>query len=149
MPIASLTTLAAGARQFVVHDALEMTWCWSGSYLSKLTPSTTVMSSLEAGALMMTFFAPASRCAFALVASVKKPVDSMTTSAPRSAHGSAPGSRSASTLTGVPSTTSPSSVASTVPGYGPRIESYFRSCASVLESVRSLTATHSMSEPAA
>ena len=149
MPIASLTTLAAGARQFVVHDALEMTWCWSGSYLSKLTPSTTVMSSLEAGALMMTFFAPASRCAFALVASVKKPVDSMTTSAPRSAQGSAPGSRSASTFTVVPSTTSPSSVASTVPGYGPRIESYFRSCASVLESVRSLTATHSMSEPAA
>ena len=49
MPIASLTTLAAGARQFVVHDALEMTWCWSGSYLSKLTPRTTVMSSLEAG----------------------------------------------------------------------------------------------------
>ena len=31
---------------------------------------------------MMTFFAPASRCAFALVASVKKPVDSTTMSTP-------------------------------------------------------------------
>ena len=27
MPTVSLTTLANGARQFVVHDALEMTWC--------------------------------------------------------------------------------------------------------------------------
>ena len=59
MPTASLTTLANGARQFVVHDALEMTWCLSLSYWSKLTPSTTVMSSPLAGAEMMTFFAPA------------------------------------------------------------------------------------------
>ena len=35
---------------------------------------------------MMTFLAPPSRCALALVASVKKPVDSTTTSAPTSPH---------------------------------------------------------------
>ena len=33
MPIASLTTLANGARQFVVHDALEMTSCCVGVVL--------------------------------------------------------------------------------------------------------------------
>ena len=80
MPTASLTTFAAGARQFVVHEAFEMTWCWSRSYLSKLTPSTTVMSSPLAGAEMMTFFAPASRCFAASSRLVKKPVDSITTS---------------------------------------------------------------------
>ena len=30
MPTRSLRTLATGARQFVVHDALEMTWWFSG-----------------------------------------------------------------------------------------------------------------------
>ena len=34
----SWTTLAAGARQFVVQLALLMIWCWSGSYLPSLTP---------------------------------------------------------------------------------------------------------------
>ena len=41
---------------------------------------------------------------------VKRPVDSITTSAPRSPHGSAAGSRSARTLISLPSTTSASSV---------------------------------------
>ena len=50
------------------------------------------MSSFLAGALMITFLAPASRCACAFVASVKMPVDSMTMSTPRSPHGSAAGS---------------------------------------------------------
>ena len=44
---------------------------------------------------MMTFLAPASMWAWALVASVKKPVDSTTTSAPRSPHFRLAGSRSA------------------------------------------------------
>jgi hypothetical protein len=48
---------------------------------------TTVKSSFLAGAEMMTFLAPPSMCALALVASVKKPVDSTTTSAPTSPHG--------------------------------------------------------------
>src|SRR4051812_3949605 len=145
MPIASWTTLAKGARQLVVHDALEMTWWLSLSYLSKLTPSTTVTSGSVAGAEMMTFLAPASRCLAASARLVKEPVDSMTTSTPRSAHGSAAGSRSARILMVLPSTTMPSSVVSTVPGYGPRIESYFNRWASVGTSVMSFAATHSMS----
>ena len=31
MPNSSLRTLAIGARQFVVHDALEMIVCFAGS----------------------------------------------------------------------------------------------------------------------
>ena len=38
--------------------ALEMMWCFAGSYFSWFTPMTTVMSSFFAGAEMMTFFAP-------------------------------------------------------------------------------------------
>ena len=66
MPRRSWTTLAAGARQFVVQLALLMMWCAAGSYLSSLTPRTIVMSSPLAGALMMTFLAPASMWARAL-----------------------------------------------------------------------------------
>ena len=62
MPNRSWITLATGARQLVVHDALEMMWCVDGSYVSSFTPSTTVMSGPLAGAVMMTFFAPAVRC---------------------------------------------------------------------------------------
>ena len=51
-----------------------------------------------AGAEMMTFFAPPSRCARASAALVKKPVDSMTTSTPRSPQGRLAGSRSAKIL---------------------------------------------------
>ena len=65
MPNSSLRTLASGPRQFVVHEALEMMF-WLPSYLSSFTPSTIVMSSSLAGAEMMTFLAPASRCPFAL-----------------------------------------------------------------------------------
>ena len=52
-------TCTTGARQFVVHDAFEITWCLAASYLSSLTPITMVMSSPFAGAEMITFFAPA------------------------------------------------------------------------------------------
>ena len=72
-----------------------MMWCAAASYDVWFTPITIVTSSLEAGAEMMTFLAPPSRCALALVASVKKPVDSTTTSTPRSFHGSSAGSFSA------------------------------------------------------
>src|SRR6478609_7147610 len=87
MPTRSWTTLAAGARQFVVHDALLMTWWTDGSYAASLTPRTIVMSSPLAGALMITFFAPASMWARAFSAFVNMPVDSITMSTPRSAHG--------------------------------------------------------------
>ena len=93
MPSRSWTTFAAGARQFVVQLALLMMSCAAGSYLSSFTPSTIVMSSPLAGALMITFFAPAFRWARALSASVKMPVDSRTMSTPRSPHGSVAGIR--------------------------------------------------------
>ena len=62
IPKLSSSTFAIGATQFVVHDALEMIECCSGSYASSLTPSTRVTSGSVAGAEMITFFAPASRC---------------------------------------------------------------------------------------
>ena len=41
-------------------EAFEITmWCLAGSYLSSLTPSTIVTSSFFAGAVMITFLAPA------------------------------------------------------------------------------------------
>src|SRR5436309_14566621 len=59
MPNLSSRTLAVVARQFVVQDALEMIRCLAGSYAFSLTPSTTVSSGSLAGAVMMTFLAPA------------------------------------------------------------------------------------------
>src|SRR3954470_12265215 len=145
MPTASLATFANGARQFVVHDAFEMASCLLLSYWSSFTPRTIVRSGSVAGAEMTTFFAPASRCFAASSRLVKKPVDSSTTSTPRSPHGSFAGSRSARTLISLPSTIRPSPRTSTSPGYGPRMESYLNRWASVALSVMSLTATHSMS----
>ena len=116
IPNVSWTTFAAGARQFVVQLALLITLWLAGSYLSSLTPRTIVMSSPFAGALMTTLRAPAARCALALSASVKMPVDSSTISTPRSPHGSVAGSFSLSTLISRPSMIRASSVWSTVPG---------------------------------
>src|SRR4051794_12543704 len=59
---ASFTTLVMGARQLVVQLAFEMMWCFAGSYLFSFTPSTMVMSSLVAGAEMMTFFTGPRMC---------------------------------------------------------------------------------------
>ena len=73
MPNVSCSTLAIGARQLVVHDAFEMMWCLPASYLSSLTPSTTVMSGFFAGAVMTTFFAPAAMCFAASSRLVKMP----------------------------------------------------------------------------
>src|SRR5450756_1007609 len=104
----SLTTLAAGARQLVVQEALEITSCLAGSYLSSFTPMTIVISSPSAGAEMMTFFAPPrvmwliapwTVLPFLLTPSfftVKRPVDSITIETPRSPHGILPGSVSVS-----------------------------------------------------
>ena len=52
---------------------------------------------------MTTFLAPAVRCAAAASRLVKRPVDSTTTSTPRSCQGSFAGSVSLSTLIGLPS----------------------------------------------
>lgn len=62
--VLSLRTLASGARQLVVHDALETTSIEDGSYLSSLTPITNIGASAD-GAEMITFFAPPFRCAAA------------------------------------------------------------------------------------
>ncbi len=69
MPKVSLRTLTTGARQLVVQLAFDMTLCFAASYLSSLTPRTTVMSSLVAGAEMMTFLTVLPRWAFAFSAS--------------------------------------------------------------------------------
>ena len=101
-PNVSFSTFAIGARQFVVQEAFEMMLCASGSYRSSLTPRASVMSGSVAGAEMMTFFAPASRCFCAPSRFVKKPVDSITMSTPRSPHGIAAGSRSTSRFISCP-----------------------------------------------
>ena len=58
---------------------------------------------------MMTFLAPPSMCALAASASVKKPVDSTTTSTPASPQPRFFGSRSAQTVMRLPSTVMDSS----------------------------------------
>ena len=60
MPNLSFKTLAMGARQLVVQEALD-TKFMSVVYLSRLTPQTNMgVASLE-GADMTTFLAPAAR----------------------------------------------------------------------------------------
>src|SRR5580765_5464642 len=121
-----------------------MMWCLAGSYFSSLTPSTTLKSWPFAGAVMITFFAPAAMCLAAPSRFVKRPVDSNTTSTPRSFQGSCAGSRNDRTLNESPSTEMVSALASTFACRLPRTESYFSRCASVFALVRSLTATKSM-----
>ena len=84
------------------------------------------MSGFLAGAVMTTFFAPALRCSCAFSRSVNSPVDSKTTSTPRSFHGSCPGSRIDSTLKLSPPTEIVSPDAFTSCERLPRIESYLR-----------------------
>jgi hypothetical protein len=104
IPKLSKITLAGRARPFVVQLALLTMWCCSLSYARSFTPRTSVMSSPLAGAEMITFRAPAVRCAAAFSASVKIPVDSITMSTPRSPHGRAAGSFSLKALISWPST---------------------------------------------
>lgn len=67
MPNASCSTFAIGATQFVVHDAAETISCRIGSYLSALTPGTSVASiGPFAGAEITTRFAPAFKWAAAV-----------------------------------------------------------------------------------
>src|SRR6266545_1807973 len=104
-----------------------------------------VMSSCFAGAEMITFLAPPLRWSAAWSRSVNRPVDSSTTSTPRSFHGSLAGSFSARTRIEPPATVSASDSGTTSPGKRPCTESYFSRCASVFVSVMSLTATKSRS----
>src|SRR6266536_4520201 len=107
------------------------------------------MSSPFAGAEMITFWAPAAWCLPASSAEVNRPVDSITTSTPRSAQGSAAGSFSARILIVLPCTEMPSPVTSTSCGSRPSTLSYCSRCAIVRTSPRSFAATISMSWPSA
>src|SRR6201994_5141897 len=100
MPKFSSRTLAIGATQLVVQEALEMIAWFAASYLSSLTPITIVMSSSLAGAEMITFLAPPARWALAAGPVTNRPVDSITMSPPRSPQGRLAGSRSARILIG-------------------------------------------------
>src|SRR5688572_6801444 len=145
MPNASSSTFAVVARQFVVHDALEMMRCFPGSYAFSFTPSTTVTSGSFAGAVMITFFAPAWMCFDAVAVSTNSPVDSTAMSTPSSFHGSEPGSRWAQTRTSRPFTKIASPFDVTSAARLPCTESCLSRCASVFASARSLTATISRS----
>ena len=95
-------TLARGARQLVVQEALETTVRLL-SYLSWFTPITNIGASAE-GAEMMTFLAPPLVWARALSWVVNTPVDSTTYSAPALAQLIAAGSRSLKTVIFIPLT---------------------------------------------
>src|SRR3984893_6333130 len=140
----SLTTLAIGARQFVVQDALEIMWCLAASYTPSFTPRTTVTSSFFAGAEMITFLTGPRMCFLASLASVKWPVDSSTIWAPTDSQGNFAGSLSLNTLMVLLSMVMLSAPAAMLFGRLPRMESYFNRWARVLGSVRSLTATNSI-----
>src|SRR5215469_9057493 len=85
MPNLSCTTLARGARQLVVQEALETTVI-SFRYPSWLTPMTNIGASFD-GAVITTLRAPALRWAPAFSRVVKTPVDSTIYSAPHAAQG--------------------------------------------------------------
>ena len=61
MPNRSLSTFAIGARQFVVQDAFETTWCALGSKTWSFTPRQIMASASLLGAEMITRFAPPAR----------------------------------------------------------------------------------------
>mmetsp|Transcript_65615 Transcript_65615/g.203438 ORF Transcript_65615/g.203438 Transcript_65615/m.203438 type:complete len:211 (-) Transcript_65615:365-997(-) len=77
MPKLSWMTLASGARQLVVQEALDTT-VRSGVYLSWLTPMTNIGTESFGGAEMMTFLHPPFRCSAAFSCVVNTPVDSQT-----------------------------------------------------------------------
>ena len=145
MPQLSNSTFATGPRQLVVQDAFDRMLCLDASYMLSLTPSTRVTSSFFAGAEMMTFFTGPRRCLQASLASVNLPVDSMTICAPTEAQSSCAGSRCAKTLICLPPTVIESASAFTSSFSTPSTESYLSKWASVLVSVRSFTATNSIS----
>src|ERR1700722_2852179 len=93
---------------------------------------------------MMTFFAPASTCALAVVQVVNRPVDSFTASTRGSRHGSLAGSRSARILIDLPPAWMVSPDTDTSAARVPSTVSYLSRCAIVAMSPRSFAATISM-----
>src|SRR4051812_37108671 len=123
MPKLSFNTLAIGARQLVVHDALQIMVSVDFNTLL-FTPNTTVASTSVPGAEMMTFFAPAAKCKPAFSLLVNMPVHSYTTSTFNSPHGNFAGSRSAVMRMASPLTNIVSPSNFTVPLNTPCTESY-------------------------
>src|SRR5260370_35231351 len=97
MPKLSCSTLAMGARQLVVQDALDTT-VMSLVITAWFTPYTTVASTPSAGAEISTLRAPAAISAEALSLLVNRPVHSSATSTPL--YGTLDGSRSTAALIG-------------------------------------------------
>ena len=99
IPTASCSTRATGAEAVGgagrVRDDVVVA---PGRTRRRSRPARASRRARSPARVMITFFAPASRCLAASSRLVKKPVDSITTSAPTSPHGSAAGSRSANTL---------------------------------------------------
>src|SRR6202163_4100125 len=106
----SCKTLATGARQFVVQEALDTTLCFAASYVLSLTPRTKVASGPSAGAEIITFLTVPRRCFLASAPLVKRPVDSTTISAPTEGQSISPASFVLKTLKLFPSTLIVSSV---------------------------------------
>mmetsp|Transcript_2043 Transcript_2043/g.4924 ORF Transcript_2043/g.4924 Transcript_2043/m.4924 type:complete len:264 (-) Transcript_2043:111-902(-) len=148
IPNLSSSTLTNGARQLVVHEALEMMGACGSNSSSALTPMTYVgMSSPFAGAVMSTFLAPASMCFSHPAWSVKTPVDSMTRSIFRSFHGSSSGLRLLTMVMFLPLTEMvESSTIFTSASNVPRMESYLSRCDACLTPPLSLIAMSSSPE---
>src|SRR5690606_34487023 len=141
MPNSSCSTLANGAKQLVVQEALEM--IVSDAFTSWwFTPITNIGASLE-GAEITTFLAPPSMWYWAVSKVVKIPVHSATISAPTSSHFRFLGSRSAVILMVFPLTTRFPSFTSIVPSNFPCTESYSNKYARCSTSNKSLIATTS------
>ena len=105
--------MAIGAKQLVVHEALE-TIFWSAVASLWFTPITNIGASAD-GAEITTFLAPAVICVCAFSSVVKIPVHSATTSVPTASHAMSSGLRSAVIRTRCPSTPKSLSTTSIVP----------------------------------
>ena len=96
---------------------------------------------------MITFLAPASRCLAASSRLVNRPVDSITTSTPRSPQGSAAGSFSLRTLSSLAVDADAVAGDLDLAREAAQDESYLSRWAIISASIRSLTATNSRSDP--
>ena len=136
-----------GTKQLVVQEALDTTTSVAGSKSPSFTPITKVRSAPEHGADTSTRGAPPSRWRAAASRLVKMPVDSTTTSAPRSPQGRSSGLRTDSTRSVSPPTEMASPSTLTSAPRGPWTESQASRWAMVSMEPRSLTATISASRP--
>ena len=134
-------TLARGAKQLVVQEALETIVC-SAVISWWFTPITNIGASAE-GAEIATFLAPAVMCFCAPSSVVKIPVQSITTSAPTASHLRSSGLRSELMRISFPLTTKLPFLTSILPLNCPCTESYFRRYARCSTSNKSLIPTTS------